>query len=68
MDDTIKLPTITLPAPFRAAFRALRGWYLERRMASALVELDDAALKDIGIYRCEIPSIARARCTGPEWL
>ena len=38
---------------------ALRRWRRERRTAVALHSLDDAGLKDLGIYRCQIPSIAR---------
>lgn len=54
------------PAP--APLRALLRWWRERRTAGALQELDDAALKDIGVHRCEIPAVARARCAGrPEW-
>jgi uncharacterized protein YjiS (DUF1127 family) len=37
----------------------VRRWYRERRMANALEALNDATLKDIGICRCAIPSIAR---------
>jgi uncharacterized protein YjiS (DUF1127 family) len=46
-------------------FRALRRRWRERRTAAALHELDDATLKDLGLHRCEIPSIARARCAEP---
>ena len=38
---------------------ALRRWWRERRTAAALNGLDDAGLKDLGIHRCQIPSIAR---------
>ena len=40
---------------------ALRRWWGERRTAAALQGLDDAGLKDLGIHRCQIPSIARGR-------
>jgi uncharacterized protein YjiS (DUF1127 family) len=40
---------------------ALRRWWRERRTAAALHGLDDAGLKDLGIHRCQIPSIARRR-------
>ena len=53
---------------FRAPLAALRGWWRERRMAAALHALDDATLKDIGLYRGEIPSIACARCAEPGGL
>ena len=38
---------------------ALRRWWRERRTAAALHGLDDAGLKDLGIHRCQISSIAR---------
>jgi uncharacterized protein YjiS (DUF1127 family) len=56
------------PGLFRAPFATLRLWWRERRVAAALHALDDATLKDIGLYRCEIPSIARARRAGPGGL
>jgi uncharacterized protein YjiS (DUF1127 family) len=34
---------------------AVRRWWLERRTREVLEALDDAALKDIGLYRCAIP-------------
>lgn len=37
-----------------------RRWLHERATAAALHELDDAALKDLGICRCEIPWLARS--------
>jgi uncharacterized protein YjiS (DUF1127 family) len=43
-------------------FRALRRWWRARRMAMALGALDNATLKDIGVYRCEIRRIARDQC------
>jgi uncharacterized protein YjiS (DUF1127 family) len=48
--------------------RAVRRRWRERRMAAALHALNDATLKDIGVYRGEIPSIARARRAEPGWL
>ena len=48
-----------------ALFRMLRRRWRERLAAAALLALDDATLKDIGVHRCEIPAIARARCAGP---
>ena len=38
----------------------------ERAMRAALDALDDGMLKDIGVYRCEIPSLARQRWRGAE--
>ena len=40
---------------------ALRRWYRARRMIAALSSLDDSLLKDIGVYRGEIPRLARER-------
>ena len=45
----------------RHHFQATRLRRKERRMASALSALDDSTLKDLGLYRSEIPSIAKAR-------
>jgi uncharacterized protein YjiS (DUF1127 family) len=39
--------------------RAFQRWWLECRTRAALAALDDAALKDIGLYRCAIPWAAR---------
>lgn len=53
-----------------ARLRFLAGeigrWRRERAMVSALDALDDGMLKDIGVYRCEIPSLARRRWRGAE--
>jgi uncharacterized protein YjiS (DUF1127 family) len=48
-----------------ALLQGLRRRWRERRAAAALHALDDATLKDLGLHRCEIPSIARARRAGP---
>ena len=48
-----------------ASFQALQRHYRERRMISALQALSDAELKDIGVYRCAIPAVARARWADP---
>jgi uncharacterized protein YjiS (DUF1127 family) len=45
----------------RYQFQAIRLRWKERRMASTLSALDDATLKDLGLYRGETPSVARAR-------
>ena len=44
---------------------AFDRWRCERRTAAALYALSDATLKDIGIYRCEIPWRARSLWAGP---
>jgi uncharacterized protein YjiS (DUF1127 family) len=46
----------------RHPLRALHRWWRERRMITALSALDDASLKDIGVYRCNIHQIARDIC------
>jgi uncharacterized protein YjiS (DUF1127 family) len=38
---------------------AFKRWWLECRTRAALAALDDATLKDIGLYRCAIPWAAR---------
>ena len=43
-----------------AAVRGLASWWWERRTARALEALDDAPLKDFGVYRCETPWLARS--------
>jgi len=69
MDDAIACPAIAArPSQSRAPFAALRGWWRARRMERELHELDDATLKDIGLYRGEIPSVARAHCAEPGGL
>jgi uncharacterized protein YjiS (DUF1127 family) len=56
------------PDLFRTFFAALQRRWRQRRMAAALHALDDATLKDIGLYRGEIPSIARTHCVEPGRL
>jgi uncharacterized protein YjiS (DUF1127 family) len=65
MEGIIGRGAIATPGWSPAPFAALRRWWRERRMVGALQELDDATLKDIGVYRGEIASIARALCAGP---
>jgi uncharacterized protein YjiS (DUF1127 family) len=48
----------------RTPVRAIRRWYSKRQMHAALSSLDDTTLKDIGLYRCEIPAIVRVRHDG----
>jgi len=61
MEDVIaRMNTAAAPDPLRAPFAGLRRWWRERRMADELYALDDMLLKDIGVYRGEIPSIIRA--------
>lgn len=43
---------------------AFDRWRRERRTAVALYALSDATLKDIGMYRCEIPWRARSLWSG----
>ncbi len=52
----LKLPTEHRPgirALLTAAFARLRGWYIVYRQRRALLRLDDAMLKDIGISRVD---------------
>jgi uncharacterized protein YjiS (DUF1127 family) len=47
---------------------AFRRWRLERRTERALAALNDSTLKDMGIYRCQIPGIARSVWTDPRLM
>jgi uncharacterized protein YjiS (DUF1127 family) len=61
MEDVMaRMNTAAAPGPLRVPFAGLRRWWRERRMADELYALDDMLLKDIGVYRGEIPSIIRA--------
>jgi uncharacterized protein YjiS (DUF1127 family) len=61
MKDIIYQPSVFTADMPHDPLSSLRRWYREWRMSRALQALDDALLKDIGIYRCEIPWIARTR-------
>ena len=45
---------------------ALSSWRRRRRTISALMELDDHILKDIGFHRSEIPSVAYHALASPR--
>ena len=60
--------TAAFPRRSRSPFVLLRRWWRERRTVNELCALDDATLKDIGLYRGEIPSVARARRAEPGVL
>ena len=66
MENVINSLAHTWDATPFSPLRGMRRWYRKRRMANALAALDDAALKDIGIYRCAIPWIARTQCAPDE--
>jgi uncharacterized protein YjiS (DUF1127 family) len=55
MDETMRLAAVWPARTSWSPLRSLRHWYRERRTTAALMSLDDAQLKDIGIYRGEIP-------------
>ena len=59
MDETMRLAaTWSVRVPW-SLLRSLCHWYRERQTTAALMSLDDAQLKDIGIYRGEIPWLVR---------
>lgn len=59
MEDALKLGAAwSAGLPWTPLGRLCR-WYRERRTEAALMALDDAVLKDIGLYRGEIPAVAR---------
>ena len=47
---------------------AILRYWRDRRMVAALRALDDATLKDIGVFRCDIPSKVRERCLTVGWM
>jgi uncharacterized protein YjiS (DUF1127 family) len=61
MHDVLSLGAAWSASMPWSPLRILRRWYLERQTAMALMSLEDALLKDIGIYRGEIPGIVRER-------
>jgi len=65
MEHAISCTAIATPSPAWAPIAALGRWWRDRRMAGELAALSDAALKDIGVQRCEIPSLVRARHARP---
>ena len=59
MDETMSLAgTWSVRVPW-SPLRGLRLWCRERRTTAALMSLDDAQLKDMGIYRGEISWLVR---------
>ncbi len=65
MHDTAIHAAAWIVSTLRASFYSLRRQYYESRMISALQSLSDMQLKDIGVYRCEIPHIARTQYAAP---
>ena len=47
----------------RMTGQTIASWRRKRRTFRALMELDDHILKDIGLHRCEILSVARHSLT-----
>ena len=66
MDSTMGSWTGWAAVRLQLLAREVGRWRRERAMVSALGALDDGTLKDIGVYRCEIPSLARQRWRGAE--
>ena len=58
MDEALRLAATWSPW---SPLRSLQDWFRERQTVAALMALDDALLKDIGIYRGEIPWLVRER-------
>lgn len=50
-----------IDTPNWPTLRRLATWYRARSMQMALLALDDATLKDIGVYRCDIPHLVQSR-------
>lgn len=61
MHQTFTHAAARMAGMLHAMFQALRRHCHERRMVLALQALSDTQLKDIGVYRCAIPAVARAR-------
>jgi uncharacterized protein YjiS (DUF1127 family) len=64
MESTIRSMRVFASSSLWFPIRAVCRRYRERRMAASLNRLDDRMLKDIGVYRCAIPTIAHAQSTG----
>jgi uncharacterized protein YjiS (DUF1127 family) len=60
--DTLTQAAARIIGPLLVVIRAVHRQYRQARLISALQLLSDAELKDIGVYRCEIPYIAQQRC------
>jgi uncharacterized protein YjiS (DUF1127 family) len=56
----------TLAHVFNAFANTVASWRRRRRTISALMELDDHVLKDIGFHRSEIPSVAGHLLASPR--
>lgn len=59
MDETMRLAAAWSARTRWRPLCSLRHWYRERQTTAALMSLDDAQLKDMGIYRCEISWLVR---------
>jgi uncharacterized protein YjiS (DUF1127 family) len=51
-----------------ATWVAFRRWRRQRRAERSLSALDDATLKDIGIYRCQIAGLVRKVSSDPSLM
>lgn len=66
MDETLELgATWSAEMPWNP-LRSLRRRLRERQATAALMALDDAVLKDIGLYRGEIPWAVRRMLAARE--
>jgi uncharacterized protein YjiS (DUF1127 family) len=61
--DTLAQAATRIGNPLLVLIRAVHRRYREACLISALQMLSDAELRDIGLYRCEIPYIAQQWCT-----
>ena len=67
MDATVTARRACISGNAWRPLKVLHRWWRARRMVLALSALDDATLKDIGVYRCEIPRLAHDQYTG-RWM